>query len=81
MLLIFVRRMQRFPQMQSPLTQPLQLRQRKLQQNRLRRNGSLRVMLKKIDIGGQLVEAKVNSAEWTISATKGTDGTYTVTIA
>ena len=35
----------------------------------------------KIDIGGQLVEAKVNGAEWTISATKGTDGTYTVTIA
>lgn len=34
----------------------------------------------KIDIGGQQVEAKVDGAEWTISATKGTDGTYTVTI-
>ena len=34
----------------------------------------------KIDIGGQQVDAKVDGAEWTISATKGTDGTYTVTI-
>ena len=34
-----------------------------------------------IEIGGQKVDAKVNGAKWTISATKGTDGTYTVTIA